>query len=117
MSNLDQEIADAQAKLERLKKKQRAAEAKERQRFAETLVVIINEIEDDNEVTVRALVDRAQAKIHEQDAKRREASKKATAKRRKAAQAVNNVNSDEQRVEPNDETDSQTGWGGYRVDS
>lgn len=117
MANLEKEIADAQAKLERLKKKQRAAEAKERQRFAETLVVIFDEIEDDNEVTVRELVDRARACIDEQDVKRREASKKAAAKRRAAAQSVNNVNGDEQRDELNGETDNETGRGGYRVDS
>lgn len=113
MANLEKEIADARAKLERLKKKQREAEAKERSRFAEALVVIIDEIENDNEVTVHELVDRARAKIDEQDAKRREASKKAAAKRRAAAQSVNET---EQRDELNDETDNQTGWGGYRGD-
>ncbi|MCI7457858.1 hypothetical protein [Actinomyces urogenitalis] len=117
MSNLDQEIADALAKVERLKEKKRAAEAKERARFAEAIMSVLDEIEDADQVSVRALVDRARAMLNEQDAKRRRAAVKAAAKRRAAAQPVNNVNGDEQRVERNDETDNQTEWGGYRVES
>lgn len=46
MSNLDQEIADALAKVERLKEKKRVAEAKERARFADAIMSILDEIEN-----------------------------------------------------------------------
>lgn len=106
MSNLDKEIADALAKVERLREKKRDAEQKERSRFAEAIMSVLDEIENAEQVSVRTLVDRARARIDEQNAKRRA-----------AAQPVNNVNGDEQRVERNDETDNQTEWGGYRVES
>lgn len=46
MSNLDKEIADALAKVERLKAKERVAEAKERARFADAIMSILDEIEN-----------------------------------------------------------------------
>ena len=46
MSNLDKEIADALAKVERLKEKKRVAEAKERARFADAIMSILDEIEN-----------------------------------------------------------------------
>ena len=46
MSNLDEEIADALAKVERLKEKKRVAEAKERARFADAIMSILDEIEN-----------------------------------------------------------------------
>ena len=46
MSNLDTEIADALAKVERLKEKKRVAEAKERARFADAIMSILDEIEN-----------------------------------------------------------------------
>lgn len=46
MSNLDKEIADALAKVERLKEKKSVAEAKERARFADAIMSILDEIEN-----------------------------------------------------------------------
>ncbi len=46
MSNLDKEIADALAKVERLKEKKRVAEVKERARFADAIMSILDEIEN-----------------------------------------------------------------------
>lgn len=46
MANLDKEIADALAKVERLKEKKRVAEAKERARFADAIMSILDEIEN-----------------------------------------------------------------------
>lgn len=46
MSNLDKEITDALAKVERLKEKKRVAEAKERARFADAIMSILDEIEN-----------------------------------------------------------------------
>lgn len=46
MSNLDKGIADALAKVERLKEKKRVAEAKERARFADAIMSILDEIEN-----------------------------------------------------------------------
>lgn len=117
MSNLDQEIADALAKVERLKEAKRAAEAKERARFADAIMSVLDEIENAEQMSVRALVDRARALIDEQDAKRKRAAAKAAATRRAAAQVESGANDPEQGNERNDETDTQTGWGGYRVES
>lgn len=85
MSNLDKEIADALAKVERLRKKKRVAEEKERARFAEAIMSALDEIEDADSVSVRALVDRARAMLDEQNAKRRRAAAKAAASRWEAA--------------------------------
>lgn len=90
MANLDKEIADALAKVERLKQKKRDAEQKERSRFAEALMSALDEIEDRDSVSVRALVDHAHAKIREQDAKRKRAAAKAAASRREAASDASN---------------------------
>ena len=46
MANLDKEIADALAKVERLKEKKRVAEQKERARFSSAIMSILDEIED-----------------------------------------------------------------------
>ncbi|MDU5115251.1 MAG: hypothetical protein E6244_04405 [Actinomyces sp.] len=102
MSNLDKEIADALAKVERLRKKKRVAEEKERSRFAEAIMSTLDEIEDADSVSVRALVDRAQARIDEQNAKRRRAAAKAAATRREASSEASN------------ESSSQPGWGEER---
>lgn len=102
MSNLDKEIADALAKVERLRKKKRIAEEKERSRFAEAVMSVLDEIEDADSVSVRTLIDRAQARIDKQNAKRRRAAAKAAATRREAAsEAVN-------------ESSSQPVWGEER---
>lgn len=102
MSNLDKEIADALAKVERLRKKKRDAEQKERARFAEAIMSVLDEIEDADSVSVRALVDRAQARIGEQNAKRRRAAAKAAATRREASSEASN------------ESSSQPVWGEQR---
>lgn len=90
MSNLDKEIADAMAKVERLRKKKRVAEAKERARFAEAIMSVLDEIEDADSVSVRTLIDRAQARIDKQNAKRRRAAAKAAATRREASSEASN---------------------------
>ncbi|WP_342319454.1 hypothetical protein [Corynebacterium mayonis] len=117
MANLDKEIADALAKVERLREKKRDAEQKERSRFAEAIMSVLDEIENAEQVSVRTLVDRARARIDEQNAKRRAAAQRAAAKRRAAAQVESEANDAEQNAERNDETDNQTGWGGYRGES
>ncbi len=100
MSNLDKEIAVALARVERLKEKKRVAEAKERARFADAIMSILDEIENAEQVNVRTLIDRAQAKIDEQNAKRKRAAVKAAARRREASGEASN------------ESSSQPGWGG-----
>lgn len=102
MSNLDKEIADALAKVERLRKKKRVAVAKERSRFADAIMSVLDEIEDADSVSVRTLIDRAQARIDEQNAKRRRAAAKAAATRREASSEASN------------ESSSQPGWGEQR---
>ncbi|MDK8567828.1 hypothetical protein [Actinobaculum massiliense] len=92
MSNLDKEIADAMAKVERLRKKKRVAEAKERARFAEAIMSVLDEIENAEQVSVRTLVDRARARIDEQNAKRKQAAAKAAARRRAKAEASTSTN-------------------------
>ena len=111
MSNLDKEIAVALAKVERLKEKKRVAEAKERARFADAVMSVLYEIGSTKEVSVQTLVDRAQVRLDEQDAKRREASRKAAAKRRQAAQGVSEVHDSESHNEMNEATENQTVWG------
>lgn len=100
MSNLDKEIAVALARVERLKEKKRVAEAKERARFADAIMSILDEIEHAEQVSVRTLIERAQAKIDEQNAKRKRAAVKAAARRREASGEASN------------ESSSQPGWGG-----
>ena len=100
MSNLDKEIAVALARVERLKEKKRVAEAKERARFADAIMSILDEIENAEQVNVRTLIDRAQAKIDEQNAKRKRAAVKAAARRREASGEASN------------ESSFQPGWGG-----
>lgn len=100
MSNLDKEIADALAKVERLKEKKRVTEAKERARFAEAIMSVLDEIENRDSVSVGVLVDRAQARINEQNAKRKRAAAKAAARRREASSGATN------------ESGSQPVWGG-----
>ena len=117
MSNLDKEIAVALARVERLKEKKRVAEAKERARFADAIMSVLYEIRSTEEVSGQTLVDRAQVRLDEQDAKRREASRKAAAKRRQAAQGVSEVHDSESHNEMNEATENQTVWGDYRVDS
>lgn len=100
MSNLDKEIEVALARVERLKEKRRVAEAKERARFADAIMSILDEIENAEQVNVRTLIDRAQAKIDEQNAKRKRAAVKAAARRRETSGEASN------------ESSSQPGWGG-----
>lgn len=90
MANLDIEIEKALAKVESLKAKKREAEEKERARFAEAILGVLDEIEDVDSVSVRMLVDRAYATINEQDAKRRRAAAKAAARRREASSEAAN---------------------------
>ena len=117
MANLDKEIEKARERVERLKEKKRAAEAKERARFADAIMSVLYEIGSAKEVSVRTLVDRAQVRLDEQDAKRREASRKAAAKRRQAAQGMSEAHDSESHNEMNEATENQTVWGDYRVDS
>lgn len=105
MSNLDKEIEAARAKVERLKEKKRVAEAKERARFAEAILSVLDEIknnenENADQVSVRTLINRAKAKINEQNAKRKRAAAKAAARRREASSGATN------------ESGSQPVWGG-----
>lgn len=105
MSNLDKEIAVALAKVERLKEKKRVAEKKHRARVAETILSVLaeivnNENENADQVSVRTLIDRAQAKLDAQNAKRKRAAAKAAARRREASSGATN------------ESGSQPVWGG-----
>ena len=106
MSNLDKEIAVALAKVERLReKKKRVTEAKERAQYAEAVLSVLDEIknnenENAEQVSVRTLIERAQAKIDEQNSKRKRAAAKAAARRREASSGATN------------ESGSQPVWGG-----
>ena len=105
MSNLDKEIAAAEARLERLQEKKRVAEAKERARLAEAILSVLDEIknnenENADQVSVTALMNRAKAKIDAQNAKRKRAAAKAAARRREANSGARN------------ESGSQPVWGG-----
>lgn len=105
MSNLDKEIAAAEARLERLQEKKRVAEAKERARLAEAILSVLDEIknnenENADQVSVTALMNRAKAKIDAQNAKRKRAATKAAARRREANSGATN------------ESGSQPVWGG-----
>ena len=98
MANFDKEIAVALAKVERLKEKRRVAEAKERARFADAIMSVLDEIDNDQiedvyQVSVRTLINRAQAKINEQNAKRKRAAAKAAASRREASSEASNESS------------------------
>ena len=105
MANLDKEIEAARERVERLKEKKRVAEAKERARLAEAILSVLdeiknNEIENDDQVSVTALMNRAKAKIDAQNAKRKRAAAKAAARRREANSGATN------------ESGSQPVWGG-----
>ena len=105
MSNLDNELTKARERLERLQEKKRVAEAKERARLAEAILGVLDEIknnenENADQVSVRTLIERAQAKIDEQNAKRKRAAAKAAARRREASSGATN------------ESGSQPVWGG-----
>ena len=105
MANIDDEIKDALAKVERLREKKRVTEAKERAQYAEAVLSVLDEIknnenENADQVSVRTLIDRAQAKIDAQNAKRKRAAAKAAARRREANSGATN------------ESGSQPEWGG-----
>ena len=105
MSNLDKEIEAARARVERLKEKKRVAEAKERARLAEAILSVLDEIknnenENAEQVSVRTLIERAQVKIDEQNAKRKRAAAKEAARRREASSGATT------------ESGSQPVWGG-----
>lgn len=105
MSKIDDEIEAARARVKRLKEKKRADEAKKRARVAEAILSVLaeivnNENENAEEVSVRTLIDRAQARIDEQNAKRKRAAVKAAARRREASSGATN------------ESGSQPVWGG-----
>lgn len=105
MANIDDEIKDALAKVERLREKKRITEAKERAQYAEAIFSVLDEIknnenENAEQVSVRTLIERAQAKIDEQNAKRKRAAAKAAARRREANSGATN------------ESGSQPEWGG-----
>ena len=107
MANLDKEMEKALARVERLKEKKRVAEAKERARFADAIMSILDEIDNDEienaeQVNVRTLIDRAQARLDEQNAKRKRAAVKAAARRREASSEASN------------ESSSQPVWDGGR---
>jgi hypothetical protein len=95
MANIDDEIKDALAKVERLREKKRVTEAKERAQYAEAVLSVLDEIknnenENADQVSVRTLIDRAQAKIDAQNAKRKRAAAKAAARRREASSGATN---------------------------
>lgn len=95
MSKIDDEIEAARARVERLKEKKRADEAKKRARVAEAILSVLaeivnNENENAEEVSVRTLIDRANAKIDTQNAKRKRAAAKAAARRREASSGATN---------------------------
>lgn len=105
MSKIDEEIEDALAKVERLREKKRADEAKKRARVAEAILSVLaeianNENENAEQVNVRMLINRAEAKIDAQNAKRKQAAIKAAARRREASSGATN------------ESGSQPVWGG-----
>lgn len=105
MANIDDEIKDALAKVERLREKKRVTEAKERAQYAEAVLSVLDEIknnenENDDQVSVTALMNRAKAKIDAQNAKRKRAAAKAAARRREANSGATN------------ESGSQPVWGG-----
>ena len=105
MANIDDEIKDALAKVERLREKKRVTEAKERAQYAEAVLSVLDEIknkenENADQVSVRTLINRAKAKINEQNAKRKRAAAKAAARRREASSGATN------------ESGSQPVWGG-----
>lgn len=105
MSNLDKELKKARERVERLEERKRVAEAKKRARFADAIMSTLDEIKNDqienvDQVSVRTLIDRVQAKIDEQNAKRKRAAVKAAARRREASGEASN------------ESSSQPGWGG-----
>lgn len=93
MATLDEELAQAKAKVEQLKKKQREQKAKQRERFMGAVMTVVDEIENKDKITVSWLLDRAQAMIDEQDAKRREAALRAAQTRREKAQMNQNGSS------------------------
>lgn len=105
MANIDDEIKDALAKVERLREKKRVTEAKERAQYAEAVLSVLDEIknnenENADQVSVTALMNRAKAKIDAQNAKRKRAAAKAAARRREASSGATN------------ESSSQPVWGG-----
>lgn len=105
MSNLDNELTKARERVERLEEKKRVAEAKERARLVEAILSVLDEIknnknENADQVSVTALMNRAKAKINEQNAKRKRAAAKAAARRREASSGATN------------ESGSQPVWGG-----
>lgn len=98
MANLDKELDKARKRVERLKERKRVAEKKHRARVAETIMSVLaeivnNENENVDQVSVRTLINRAQAKINEQNTKRKEAARKAAASRRKAKSVTSNESS------------------------
>lgn len=105
MANIDDEIKDALAKVERLREKKRVTEAKQRAQYAEAILSVLDEIknnenENADQVSVTALMNRAKAKIDAQNAKRKRAAAKAAARRREANSGATN------------ESGSQPVWGG-----
>lgn len=112
MASFDEEIAAVEARLAGLKEKQREAEAKERARFADAVVGVIDEIDNPDEVSVRELVDRVRALLDEQDRKRKRAAAKAAAARRANRDAAESG----PLSEAFDETGNHTVGGDHRVD-
>lgn len=92
MANIDKEIAAVKARLDALRKKEREQAAKQRARFGDALIDVIDSLDDPSSVSVRTLIDRAQALIDEQNAKRKQAAAKAAARRRAKAEASRSTN-------------------------
>ena len=95
MANIDDEIKDALAKVERLREKKRVKEEKKRAQYAEAVLSVLDEIknnenENADQVSVRTLIDRAQAKVDAQNANRKRAAAKAAARRREANSGATN---------------------------
>lgn len=113
MANLEEELAKARAKVERLEEKKRVAAAKERARLVEAMLSVLDEIKNNenenvDQVSIAAFINRVKTKIDAQNAKRKRAAAKAAARRREASSgAPNEANSG-----ATNESGSQPGWGG-----
>lgn len=95
MANLDDELEKARAKVERLEEKKRKDDEKKHARYVEAILSVLDEIEkNENEnadqVSVRTLINRAKAKIREQNTKRKDAARKAAESRRNAKSVMPN---------------------------
>lgn len=118
MSNLDNELTKARERVERLEEKKRVKEEKARARFIDAIMSTIEEIKNDpienvDKVSVRTLINRAQAKIDKQDEKRKRAADKAAASRRESRSKASNEASSEASNEPSSQPVGVMNNGGF----